>query len=93
LAQQPVRPFVEQRPGIAAGSGWLLAAAALLLWSARPAAASGIAAESFGYMYKLHIELHTGVKGIGRSGTSDSDELMLPQPTKKDACVCEKSFG
>jgi hypothetical protein len=32
---------------------------------------SGIAAESFGY--KLHIELHTGVKGIGRSGTSDRD--------------------
>ena len=23
--------------------------------------------------YKLHIELHTGVKGIGRSGTSDRD--------------------
>ena len=32
---------------------------------------SGIAAGSSGY--KLHIELHMGVKGIGRSGMSDRD--------------------
>jgi hypothetical protein len=49
-----------------------------ICWAAQQRAAgygcaglSGIAAESFGY--KLHIELHTGVKGIGRSGTSDRD--------------------